>query len=105
MANLTLGELIAWLKEQNPKRAVSNGFGGPHSDRGDYSNVAFSPVSQTTFGEMLRHAENALDKTFTGYKGGEFVMHYYVDALIGEWGECGENITHTHIRYWLEQTP
>lgn len=27
-------------------------------------------------------------------------MHEYVAANIGEYGQCGEEITSTHFRYW-----
>lgn len=103
MANLTLGRLIGWLRERNPDASVQHGFSAPHSDRGDYSNLAFNPCENTTFGEMLRHAESALGETFAGYKGGEYTMHEWTDVLIGEHGECGENITDTHLRYWTSQ--
>lgn len=104
MANKTLDELISWLASQPVDATVRDGFGSPHSDRGDYSNVAFDPVPVTTFGEMLNHARSALDREFSGYKGGEYVMHGYVDALIGQYGSCGENITDTHFKYWEGQT-
>jgi hypothetical protein len=103
MANKTLGQLIEWLSEQDAGATVRHGFGCPHSDRGDYYNLAFDPAETTTYGEMLAHARAALGQTFTGYKGGEFFMGEHTDVLIGEWGECGEYITDTHFRYWAEQ--
>jgi len=98
---MTLIELIEQLEQQDATLQVQDGFGEPHSDRGDYSNVAFVPVERTTFGEMLVHARSALGATFTGWKGGEYTMHEYVDAHIGEYGDCGEEITPTHFKYWL----
>lgn len=99
--NMTLGKLIQWLEQQDPNRIVTDGFGGPHSDRGSYDELAFDPVEETTFGEMLAHAKSALGKKFTGYKGGEFLMDEYTPVLIGNYGECGDEICHIHFKYWL----
>lgn len=100
MGNLTLGELIDELKKRTPNKAVRNGFGSGHTDRGDYCNVAFKPLESTTFGDMLREAESILNTKQPGYKGGDYVMSERVDALIGEWGECGGNITRFNFFYW-----
>lgn len=103
VANKNLRELIEWLAAQDPNKVVEHGFGEPHSDRGDYSNLAFKPEATARIGDMLIFARSALGRTFTGYKGGEFLMNEYVDVLVGSWGYCGENITDTHLRYWASQ--
>lgn len=77
-----------------------NGFGEPHTDRGDYSNLAFDHVEETTMGEMLKWAESAVDETFTGWKGGEFTMREFTDVYIGNYGECGEQIGKHTLLYW-----
>ena len=51
---MRLRELIEWLERQDAERTVTNGFGEPHSDRGDYSLLAFEPVKVTTFGRCWR---------------------------------------------------
>lgn len=104
MANLMLGELIEWLGQQDASQRVVDGFGSPHSDRGSYCDLAFEPEPVTTFGAMLEHAKSALGQTFSGYKGGDYKMTEYTDVKIGHWGECGESITRTHLRYWLIAT-
>ena len=96
-----LKELIEWLEKQDPKANVKDGFGSPHSDRGYYEDLGFDPVEETTFGAMLAHAKSAMGATFTGWKGGEFEMHEYTDCHIGEYGECGEEITSAHLKLWL----
>lgn len=101
VGNFDLGQLISWLKQQDPNQKVKNGFGYPHTDRGYYENLAFDPVEETTFGEMLDHAQSALGETFEGWKGGDFEMDEYSSVLIGEYGKCGEHITSTHLKYWL----
>lgn len=98
---MKLKDLIDWLKQQDEKSVVTDGFGSPHCDRGYYEHLAFDPVEQTTFGEMLKHAKAANGKTFTGWKGGDYKMHDYTTCKIGIHGECGEEITTAHCRLWL----
>lgn len=97
---MDLGELIAWLEKQPADAKVMDGFGSPHSDRGSYEDLAFRPVGRTTIGEMLAHARSAMGKTFTGYKGGDYVMNEYTTVKIGNWGSCGEEITQYSLKYW-----
>lgn len=99
--NLTLGELIEELEKVDPDHVCSVGFGEPHSDRGDYADLAFSPARNVTVGSMLAHARSALGATFEGYKGGDFTMGEWTDVLIGEWGDCGENIGSLLICFML----
>jgi len=82
----TLGELIKRLTEEDPTRVVPLGFGTPHSYRGYYDNVSFSPKENVTIGEMLRHAKSALGATFSGWKGGEYTMHEFSPVWISEEG-------------------
>ena len=83
-----LEELIDWLKQQDPNLTVPHGFGSPHSYRGNYTEVAFSPEVNVTFGEMLQHAESALGATFEGWKGGEFTMSEWSTCWIADEGSC-----------------
>lgn len=99
--NITLGDLIDWLEKQNPNLVVKDGFGSPHSDRGSYEELAFDPVEETTFGAMLDHAQSAVGSTYTGWKGGDFVMDRSTPVLIGEYGNCGDEICEIHFKYWL----
>jgi hypothetical protein len=96
-----LFELIKWLEAQDSNIVVKDGFGEPHSDRGSYDDLAFDPVEETTIGEMLAHAQSAHGSTFEGYKGGDFKMGDWTTVKIGLWGHCGEEITTTHLKYWL----
>jgi hypothetical protein len=100
---MVLEDLITQLEIRDPDKRVMNGFGSPHSDRGYYEDLAFEPVTETTFGEMLEHAKSAMGKTFEGYKGGEYKMHEYTDCKIGEWGISGEEITRFNFLYWDNQ--
>ncbi len=101
MGNMTLGNLIEWLEKQNQEMVVEDGFSTPHSDRGSYDELAFTPEPEAKIRDMLKHAKSALGATFTGWKGGEYTMNEYTSVYIGQYGECGEEITSTHFKYWL----
>ena len=101
MGNMRLGRLIQWLENQDPELVVKDGFGSPHSDRGSYDELAFDPVPEAKIGDMLRCAKSALGATFEGWKGGEYTMNEYTPVYIGEFGECGDEITPIHFKYWL----
>ena len=96
---MTLSELIEELKKHDPKLVVLHGFDTPHSYRGFYDQLAFAPAENVTVGSMLSDARWALGKTFTGWKGGEFVMGGYVDVWLAEVGCCGEGIGPTLLAY------
>ena len=98
--NTTLGDLINWLKLKDPVGVVADGFGEPHSDRGDYSELAFDPKETAKICDMLQHAQSAVGARFTGWKGGEFVMSLHTPVYIGEYGKCGDPITPIHFKYW-----
>lgn len=101
MGNMTLGNLIEWLEKQDQTLIVKDGFSSPHSDRGSYDELAFSPEAESKIEDMLKYAKSAVDKTFIGWKGGEFLMTPYTSVYIGNYGECGEEITTAHFKYWL----
>jgi hypothetical protein len=98
--NTTLGDLIKALEAMDAESTVMDGFGSPHSDRGNYSELAFSPLHTAKVGDMLAHARSAVGAVFTGWKGGEFQMDIETPVYIGEYGDCGDPITPTHFKYW-----
>jgi hypothetical protein len=100
---MRLEDVILELKKRAPNKAIKNGFGRGMSSRWSYDEAAFEPVENTTFGEMLVHAENLLGTKQEGYKGGEYVMHGYVDTHIANYGSCGEPLTSYCFKYWDEQ--
>lgn len=99
--NMTLGDLIDWLEKQDQNMIVKDGFGSPHSDRGSYEELAFTPRPEAKISDMLASAKSAVGGTFTGYKGGDFKMGRHTPVYIGEWGDCGDEITPIHFKYWL----
>lgn len=99
-----LQKLIEFLEQQDPAKVVRHGFGEPMSYRGDYSELAFTPVEETTFGEMLRFARSAMGDTFTGYKGGDYTMGEFTPCWIAEYGTSeGDRIGPTICALWLAQ--
>lgn len=100
-ANMTLKDLIEWLEKQDQDLVIKDGFGSPHSDRGSYAELAFTPKDEALIGDMLKHAKSALNNTFQGWKGGEFTMTEHTPVYIGEYGECGDAITPIHFKYWV----
>jgi hypothetical protein len=88
---LRLGQVIKNLKTRNPDEVLSPAFGGAASSRGLYEELAFEPKESSTVREMLAVAEDALGSTFTGYKGGEYVMDADTRCCIARWGECSHD--------------
>ena len=77
--HLTLGELIERLKGYPLSNIVAIDSGGypynDHSYRGYYSDLAFeSGEEPKTVAEFLCICKRALNSTYEGYKGGDFVM-------------------------------
>jgi hypothetical protein len=97
---MELHELITELEKIDKNKTVADGFGSGMSWRGNYCEAAFEPVAETTIGLMLEQAKALLGSTQTGYKGGEFEMHQYVDVHIAEYGCIGEPINSFNIRHW-----
>jgi len=101
---MTLGELIKTLEQADPTMVVPHGFGSPHSYRGYYEDVAFSPAANVSVASMLEHARSALGQTFTGYKGGEYTMGDWTDCWISEYSTAsGDKIGDTLMYYMLRQ--
>ena len=98
---MTLGELIEYLKKEDSDKVVPLGFHFPHSYRGYYDRLAFEPVKDTTVGKMLACAEEAMGKTYQGYKGGCYEMGEYTDVWLANWGECGEGIGVVLLDYMM----
>ena len=89
---MNLDALINSLMRLDPATPMRPGFSNPHSYRGVYADVAFSPVNESTAGEMLGYAKAALGSTFQGWKGGEFTMDGQCYVYLAERGDCGEAI-------------
>ena len=100
MNETTLGDLIDFLKTLPPDAVIKDGFSTPHSDRGSYNELAFTPEENATASDMLSYAESAVNASFEGWKGGDYLMDRNTPVYIGDFGRCGEPITPTHFKYW-----
>ena len=97
---MTLSELILFLESCDKKKIVKNGFSTPHSDRGYYENLAFTPAEDVTIESMLEYSKSALGKEFYGWKGGLFLMTEFTKVFIGEDGCSGYEITYKNLKEW-----
>jgi hypothetical protein len=100
---MTLGELIEWLKQQDQDLIVKDGFSTPHSYRGYYEELAFTHEPEAKIADMLKYANEAMNKTFGGWKdvNGEYKMTKITPVHIANRGELGEYITTTSFKHWL----
>lgn len=99
--DITLDDIIGFLETLNQDAVVPFGFGEPMSYRGFYDQLAFEPVEDARIGDMLIHARNALDKTFTGYKGGDNTMDGSTECWIAEYGRSGgDKIGYVLLQLW-----
>lgn len=98
---MKLKNLIEMLEKFPADMRVSQGFGNPHSWRGVYAELAFEPVDDTTVGEMLSEARSAVWATYTGWKGGEFLMGPETPVNIDYEGKWSDG-AHDHRLYaWM----
>ena len=98
---MTLGELIKFLKTRDSDEIMSPGVHCPHSYRGYYSELALEPTTSISVGQLLSELESVLNTELTGYKGGEYKMHEYVDVYIAGYGRCGFQINNTILAVML----
>ena len=89
---MTLGQLIERLNELDPELEMV-GLTEPHSYRGYYADLAFEIDSRERLAcEVLVDAIDSLDKTFEGYKGGNYIMASDAPVWIASYGCCGKRL-------------
>jgi hypothetical protein len=99
--HLTLGGLLEILSSANPQARVifedETTPSQPHSYRGYYSDLAFEPITIDTLHDAVTAKDlhdllttTALGKSFTGYKGGEFVMDKDTPLWRSEYGDASD---------------
>ncbi len=105
---MTLGQLIATLEDvlnTTGDKVCRRGICGAHSYRGDYSDLAFEISENVSVGAMLAEARGCMDRTFTGYKGGDFKMGEHTECWIAEYGRCGESLGRLALSCLLNDCP
>ncbi len=95
--HITLGGLIKILEGVDKNKVVifstGENVGNENSYRGYYSDLSFDIGSKNkTVGELLKQAKKALNSTYQGYKGGDFVMDEDTPLWMAEYGSCGTAI-------------
>ena len=96
MKQMTLGELISALERKDEAKHVYFDFvyfapDGVSSYRGDYSQLAitYSDGGAMLVGDFLSILREANGKEFTGYKGGQYLMHSNTPLWVANNGEAG----------------
>jgi len=99
---ITLGRFIKQVKKLKKDEEIFINIGGIYptgieSYRGYYDELAltftsdeFSKHRIKTAGELLKLLESAIGKTFTGYKGGDFVMNENTPVWLANYGNTGD---------------
>lgn len=102
---VTLQNLIDALERLPEDAIASYGFKNAHSYRVEYSILAFEPAPNVRMGDMLQTARAALNKTFQGYKGGDYLMESDTSVVLARPGvmEHGEEITSALLREWRRE--
>ena len=102
---MQLRNLIEWLERMNqehPDGIVPYGFDEPHSWRGDYEDLAFTPKESAKISDMLNHAKDSMGREFIGGDGGEFEMGEYTECWIAKQGKYYDSdcIGTTLLKMW-----
>lgn len=98
---MTLKELITMLEAADPSHVAPVGFHNPHSYRGYYEDLAFSPLENVPVSSMLACARGALGATYQGYKGGDYTMGDHTEVWLAEYGRLGEGIGPVLLSYMI----
>ena len=98
---MTLGDLIERLEQEDQNKVLKLGFNFPHSYRGYYDQLAFEPVENVTVSEMLDAARSCVERTFSGYKGGDYTMTLWTDCWLANYGSCGDELSLRLLNYML----
>ncbi len=110
---MTLGELIAALQRKDQDASVTFGFDFArpscvHSYRGYYEDLAigYSRHEQCTVAALLKMLADADGQTFTGWKGGDYVMDLDTVVWMSNPGDsCGMaivDVVETTYHVWLK---
>lgn len=98
---MELGALIVVLNRVPREQKVVKGFNNPHSYRGYYDELAFEPCDDTTVGEMLDCANEALGTTYEGWKGGDYLMTNTSTVNLSYEGSSGDSMSLTLVEYMI----
>lgn len=104
--DLTLGEALEILENQDPTSIIRLGWGkgSGHSYRGYYHEIGLEPKNNVSIQEMIDELKNMIGATLTGWKGGEY--QYSKESMINlaEEGSTGTPISNTLLQYMIKDT-
>jgi len=99
---MSIKEIIDFLSEYDKDRLVENGWYNCCSYRGYYQCLAVEKADfPVTTEAMINTLRDAIGKTFTGYKGGEFLMDEDAGVFYAEYGRTGPPITKPFLKTLL----
>lgn len=96
-APLTLGQIIKWVETQ-PEGQCFYGLHMPHSYRGYYQCLAFTPSPETLSKAELLHRLRKGEGAYDGYKGGIYRMTFDTECYLARYSETGTPM----CMRWLE---
>lgn len=90
---MNIKQLIQCLNEYDYDDVVENILHNPHSYRGYYEELALERSNQNgTVGELIQLLESCIGKTYTGYKGGEYIMKPESIVNVSDYGTTGGEV-------------
>lgn len=96
MTLIQLIDKLVTIKNVNPDIKVQN-F-DLHSYRGYYADLALEVDNETlTINDAIKELKDAIDREFTGYKGGEFLMDSNTPLHIANYGSTGEALIDVEV--------
>lgn len=93
MTQMTLGKLLFRLDELDDV-VITPPINHPHSYRGYYTDLALEPTNEEsiTVNSLKEILRGCIDKTFEGYKGGDFVMTLDTPMWVAHYSMSGQRI-------------
>lgn len=98
MGGLSAQEIIDRIEKLPESTILKIGLAYPHSYRGYYDELAFTPVIEDTpILEFINSLKDALNKSYNGYKGGEYTMTEDTTVWLTEYGSSSESTTFSSL--------
>jgi hypothetical protein len=90
---MNIGEMITALSYVSNDCVIRNAGTEFCSYRGYYEHLAICNTKEVTVKEFKKVLRKQIGKTYTGYKGGEFLMNLDTELFVANYGSCGLWVT------------
>jgi len=90
-SHMTVGDLITFLREQDPHATIRGLSDDAMSYRGYYEHVGIEP-GETTVEALLTELERKVGTTMHGYKGGDFPFEDRCLVFVAYYGSTGDKL-------------